>query len=101
MDATVRIVGRPVPNRPPPPMRAVEVTGYEIIAINDQRPLVGTLDVGDEGVWLVAPDKTRRRLLSLPAELRSEDGAKLWIVGRDEEGGLRILSYGILRPAGE
>ena len=92
--AEVRVRGRPVANLQPRPPRAVEVTSYEIVAINGERPYVGELAAGDGGLWLHG-----MRLAGAPDELRGAVGAKVWVLGRRADGELQVLSYGIIaRP---
>ena len=92
--AEVRVRGRPMANRQPRPARAVEVTSYEIVAINGERPYVGELAGRDGGLWLHG-----MRLAGASDELRGAVGAKVWVLGRRADGELQVLSYGIIaRP---
>jgi hypothetical protein len=92
--AQVRVWGRAVANGQPVPRRAIEATGYEIVAINGERPYVGELVARQGGVWLA--DK---RLVAAPVELLQMVGAKVWVVGRSAGSDLQVQSYGIIvRP---
>lgn len=95
--ATVRVEGTPVQGiaagRLPGP--AFEVQAYEIVAIDGQRPQVGTLAARNGVWWLEGAD--RIRLAAVPEGLREQEGAKVWIVGRQADGSLQIQSYGIIR----
>ena len=92
--AQVRVRGRAVNNGQPVPPRAVEATGYEIVAIAGAKPVVGTLVARDDALWVDG-----QRLAGVPAELRQAVGAKVWVVGRGANGELLVLGYGIIvRP---
>ncbi|HET7563704.1 MAG TPA: hypothetical protein VFJ96_01820 [Gemmatimonadaceae bacterium] len=93
--ATVRVTGRDAGAGPLG--RRLDVQRYEVLAIDGQTPVVGTLRVHDDAVWLVAADSVA--LEAVPAELRAEDGAKVWVTGRRTERGLEVQRYGVLRPA--
>jgi hypothetical protein len=79
--------------------RSLDVREYEVLAIDGQRPHVGTVLVRDGGVWLASSD-TLRLVPALDA-LRQRAGAKVWVVGTlDSAGGeLRVQSYGVIAPA--
>ncbi len=92
--AEVRVWGRAVANGQPVPRRAIEAAGYEIVAINGERPYVGELVAREGGLWLAS-----QRLVAAPVELRQAVGAKVWVVGRSAGGDLQVQSYGIIvRP---
>lgn len=81
------------------PGRSLRVREYEVLSINGQRPLVGTLLVRDSGIWLAARDTMR--LVPELAALRERTGAKIWVVGTSDPDGtsLRVESYGVIAPA--
>ncbi|HEU4585435.1 MAG TPA: hypothetical protein VFR95_06775 [Gemmatimonadaceae bacterium] len=79
--------------------RSLDVTEYEVLAIDGQRPHVGILLARDGELWLASSD-TLRLVPALDA-LRERVGAKVWVVGtRDAAAGeLRVQSYGVIAPA--
>lgn len=79
--------------------RAVEVTGYEVLDIEGERPHVGTL-IRLDGSLALKSGAGELRIEGAPADLGQHVGARIWIVGRASGGGLRLQSYGIIRPAG-
>jgi hypothetical protein len=91
----LRVWGRPVENQPAPPERAVEVTGYEIVSVAGERPLVGILEQRADGIWLVGVEA--RRLEAVPRGLAEHVGAKVWVVGTVGEAGLMVASYGVIK----
>lgn len=97
--AMLQVWGRVVPNEPPSPALAIDVTRYRIVAINGVRPLVGVLRVGPNGVQLVG-DSTMT-IQSPSAGLLSLQGAKLWVIGRTQSGRLVVESYGVIRQSQE
>ena len=75
------------------------VRRYDVLSIDGQRPSVGILLVRDGAIWLAAADTVQ--LAAAPDALRTQAGAKVWIVGRQTDRGLEVQSYGVLRPAPE
>lgn len=97
LGAEVRVWGAPADNQPPPPQRAIEIAGYEIVSVNGVTPAVGTLVlVGDD---LVLAGSDTLQLRSPPEVLRSHVGAKVWIVGDRSGDALSVQSFGVIRPA--
>lgn len=96
--ATVSVVGT-VDSTGPPPGVSLDVREYELLSINGQRPLVGTVLVRDDGIWLAAADTVR--LVPELQELRDHAGARVWVVGTASANGseLRVGSYGVIAPA--
>ena len=94
--AEVEVRGRTVGNPQGMPPRAVEVARYEIITIAGERPIVGTLEARADDLWLAG-----RQLLGAPEELRRAVGAKVWVIGRKENGRLVVQSYGVILAAGK
>lgn len=95
LGAEVRAWGTPVPHAPPPPQRAVDVRGYEIVSVNGERPVVGTL-VAD-GAALVTAAGDTVRLAGVPQDLAWLPGATVWVVGVERGEGLAVQSYGVIR----
>lgn len=91
--AEVRVWGHPVPNPQALPPRAIEATGYEVLGINGARPEVGELFERDGALWL-----NGKSLVGAPEELKRAAGSKVWIVGRTEDGRLRVQLYGVIAP---
>src|SRR5207247_1233568 len=79
--AEVRVWGRAVANGQPVPRRAIEAAGYEILAINGEKPYVGELVERQGALWL-----SDKRVLGAPPELTAVVGAKVWILGRSTNG---------------
>jgi len=94
--AEVRIWGAPVANQPPPPPRAVEVAGYEILSVGGATPVVGTL-VADGGSFYLVTAGERLELDPMPENLLALAGAKIWAVGHLDGGTLNVESYGVVR----
>jgi hypothetical protein len=87
-----------VRGRPTGSQREFEVDSYEIRSVGGQRPLVGMLVERDGDLWLEGEESVR--LVNVPSRLRSQIGAKLWVVGRRMEGGVYPQTYGVIRSAG-
>jgi hypothetical protein len=92
--AEVEVRGRAVPNPQGTPPHAVEVARYEIVTIGGERPIVGTLEARVDDLWLAG-----WRLLGAPDELRRAVGAKVWVIGKKENGRLVVQSYGVILAA--
>ena len=71
--------------------RAIEAAGYEILAINGEKPYVGELVERQGALWL-----SDKRVLGAPPELTAAVGAKVWILGRSTNGDLEVQVYGII-----
>ncbi len=93
--AEVRVWGEAVANQPPPPLRAIDVSGYDIVSVSGRKPYVGILSQHDNGLWLNA--ETVMRLVNVPEELVAGEGAKVWIVGSVDGDLLTVQSYGVIR----
>jgi len=78
---------------------AFAVRSYDLLSIDGQRPAVGILLVRDDAIWLAAADTVQ--LTAVPDALRTQAGAKLWVVGQRTGRGMAVQSYGVLRPAPE
>ncbi len=79
--------------------REFQVSSYEIRSIQGKRPLVGTLVERDGDLWLDGNESVR--LVSAPAMLRNQLGAKVWVLGRRMEGGVHPQTYGVIRASRE
>ena len=93
--AKLLVWGPPTDNHPPTPPRAIEVSGYEVISVGGDTPLVGTLVEEGGAFFLMSDDKVG--LGSIPEALRAHVGAKIWIVGTRHDDVLSVQSYGIIR----
>ena len=76
-------------------MQGLDVASYDITSVQGRRPSVGTLVSRDGGLWLDGDESVR--LLNVPTALRSQLGAKVWVLGTTVEGSLRLESYGVIR----
>lgn len=87
----VRVWGTLVPNDLPPPLQAIEVSEYEVISVDGQKPHVGILTETDgilrlDGLIVVgAPD------------LQRDVGAKVLILGRVSGDTLEVDGYRFIR----
>ena len=77
------------------PVEGFEATTYEVTSIDGQRPSVGILQQLDGGFTITGVDSVR--LTGVPEALRSQAGAKVWVVGRPTDSGLQVQSYGVIR----
>ena len=77
------------------PLEGFEATAYEVTSIDGQRPSVGILEERDGGFTIVGAETVR--LNAIPDALRSQVGAKVWVVGRETDSGLQVQSYGVIR----
>jgi hypothetical protein len=96
--AVVRVDGMVAPGvaTPRPAWTALEVRSYEIVAIDGERPQVGTLALRD-GTWWLDGERSLR-LSNVPDALMTHAGAKVWIVGRAAQDELHVQSFGVIRP---
>jgi len=94
--ATVRVRGTRTTGSP---SDAIDAWSYEVLSIDGQHPHVGTLLVRGDSVWLAAVDTLQ--LVAAPDLLRTQAGAKVWIIGPATPDGraVRVQSYGVIRPA--
>jgi len=93
--AEVRVWGPVVDNQPPPPPRAIDVRGYEVLSVGGSAPIVGNLI--EEGGRLFLVSGTRVELATIPDALRSHIGAKVWIVGVRQGETVSVQSFGVIR----
>jgi hypothetical protein len=73
---------------------SLDVIDYELLSIAGAVPVVGVLDDRGGSLWLRSGNGVQ--LLGAPAELREHVGARVWVVGETETGGLRLQSYGVI-----
>lgn len=93
--ARVRISGRAQPNPAAAPERAVDVAGYEIVAVDGERPFVGIVLRRDDRLWLAGHDTLE--LVGAPPDLAARIGAKVFVNGSMQGGQLLLRSYGVIR----
>jgi hypothetical protein len=93
--ARVRVVGTRTDG--PAPGGGFEATEYELLAVDGERPEVGVVRMSGGVAVLALRDGTTVRLMGAPAELASRVGAKAWVVGRRDGGGIAVQRYGFLR----
>lgn len=90
--AVVRLTGRYAEGGYPG--RTLEATSYEIVSVDGERPLLGTLEADDSGFRLAFPDGGDRELTAVSEALAAHRGALVWVV-LDDRGG--VARYGVLR----
>lgn len=78
------------------PYRTVAPTGYEIVAIDGEKPHVGVLRVAGESVRLEGG--TVVRLEGAPEALRNQAGATVYVLGPLRNGVVTVQSFGVIRP---
>jgi hypothetical protein len=92
--ATLVLVG---PVQATTPWRMIVPTGYEVLAIDGQKPQVGVLRVErNGGIWLETSPPIR--LEGTPDALRAQNGAKVYVLGAVRNGVLMVQSFGVIRP---
>lgn len=89
--ATVRVTGHLGEGQVPG--RALAASSYEILSIDGDRPIVGTLRSDDAGFFLESP-RGNWRVAAVSAALGERTGALVWVVLDENEG---VARYGILR----
>jgi hypothetical protein len=71
---------------------SLRVERYEVLSIDGERPVVGTVLPDGRGI------ETGRDTLTVRGYSESRPaGAKIWIVGRREGAHIRLLSWGVIR----
>ncbi|MGH7688130.1 MAG: hypothetical protein ACREN3_00820, partial [Gemmatimonadaceae bacterium] len=93
--AEVRIAGWPAAPSMPPPRRAVDVTGYEVLSINGATPAVGVLFERNGALWLAGRDTVP--LVNVPPDFAGRPGDKMFVVGPMLDGKLSVSTYGVIR----
>lgn len=90
--ATVRVTGRD--GHREGAEAALEVSSYEILSVDGDVPLVGTLR-GEQERWIIRGAGGREREIGFVSEdLAAYDGALIWVVLDRNDG---VARYGILR----
>jgi hypothetical protein len=92
--ATVAVTGRRRTDHPT--LGTFAVHRYEILSIEGVKPEVGIIE-SYETEWFLLIDDTPVALAEVPDDLKTRDGAKVWIIGERTQTRLRIQSYGIIR----
>lgn len=73
---------------------SLDVHAYELLNIAGAVPIVGVVEDRAGALWLRGADSVQ--LIAPPAELRQQLGARVWVVGVSEAGGVRLQSYGVI-----
>ena len=70
--------------------RVIDVQEYEVVDINGEKPVVGTL---------VQPNKlaTATDTVDVVGEVEAAPGSKVWITGERSGKQLKVRSYGVIR----
>ena len=92
--ATVAVTGTRRTDHPT--LGTFAVRRYEILSIEGVKPEVGIIE-SYETEWFLLIDDTPVALADVPDDLKTRDGAKVWIIGERTQTRLRIQSYGIIR----
>ncbi len=92
--ATVAVTSRRRTDHPT--LGTFDVSRYEISSIEGVKPEVGILESYDTEWFLLIGDQPVA-LYDVPDDLKTRDGAKVWIIGERTQTWLRIQSYGIIR----
>ncbi len=92
--ATVAVTGTRRTDHPT--LGTFAVRRYEILSIEGVKPEVGIIE-SYETEWFLLIDDTPVALAEVPDDLKTRDGAKVWIIGERTQTRLRIQSYGIIR----
>jgi hypothetical protein len=90
--AEVRVTGRRVAGDFPGP--TLEAMSYEILSVDGERPLLGTLELDEGGFLLTTPEGASVRLAAVSETLAESAGGRIWVI-LDANGG--VAQYGILR----
>lgn len=76
------------------------VTDYDVLEIDGQVPVVGTLLRVDSDFWIAEPDSVggeRLQLIGVPSSIGETTGGKIWVVGIRGSSQIRVQSYGVIR----
>lgn len=92
--AVVRVSGRSAPAEGGRP--GLEATGYQILSVDGETPLVGILRGDHEGFWLEAPGGDTVRVTAVTQPLAGRTGHRVWLT-LDENAG--VVRYAILSAA--
>ncbi len=76
------------------------VTDYDVLEIDGEAPVVGTLLRVDGDFWIAEPDSVgggRLQLIGVPSAIGEATGGKIWVVGIRGSSEIRVQSYGVIR----
>jgi len=93
--AELRVWGPTEASAPPPPARAVNARGYEIVMVAGAKPTVGVL--GPNGSTLITTSGDTIALTGVPEALAANAGSTVWVVGTERDGGIGVQAYGVIR----
>jgi hypothetical protein len=77
-------------------MTRFAVTDYEVVAVGEERPVVGVL-VLEGTTYRIGVGSAAVTLTYVPDGLAQNVGAKVWVTGVREGGTIRVQSFGIIR----
>ncbi len=77
------------------PLVGFQVSSYEVLEVEGERPVVGIVTIRGVDVWLVGTVDVRLR--DVPHDLRATPGAKVWVIGPRRQGEVSVQSYGVIR----
>jgi hypothetical protein len=93
--ATVSVEGRRGTEHPT--LGTFDVYRYWITSIDGVRPEVGIFE-SYETSWFLLVGDTPVALADVPDDLKTRDGALIWIIGERTPTRLRVQSYGVIKP---
>ena len=76
------------------------VTDYDVLEVDGEVPVVGTLLRVDSDFWIAQPDSLggeRLQLIGVPSSIGQATGGKIWVVGIRGSSEIRVQSYGVIR----
>lgn len=76
------------------------VSDYDVLEIDGEVPVVGTLLRVDSDFWIAEPDSiggNRLQLIGVPSAIGEATGGKIWVVGIRGSSEIRVQSYGVIR----
>ncbi len=89
----IRITGR-LSRETEFPGPTLEATSYEIVSVDGERPLLGTLTRDEDGFYLKMRGGKLARLKSVSEALAQSTGGLIWVILDANDG---VARYGILR----
>jgi archaeosine-15-forming tRNA-guanine transglycosylase len=95
--ARVFVEGIATASVPPP---GIDVRRYQVIDVDGATPWVGVLVRSAGGYALAEGVTIVTRLDRPPAALTAHLGARVWVTGPASADGVRVQSFGVIRPAG-
>lgn len=93
--ATVSVEGRRSTEHPT--LGTFDVYRYWITSIDGVKPEVGIFE-SYETEWFLLVGDTPVALANVPDDLKTRDGALIWIIGERTPTRLRVQRYGIIKP---